>query len=107
MILSRRGLLSGLGAALAAPAIVKVASLMPIKALPLVFRTPYLTAESAWFLKTDDLSESALEDILIEIKRVTVPLHEMARQLEPGIRFWFGPGPNRSGNYLRIFEESL
>lgn len=33
---NRRGFLLGLGAALAAPAIIKVATLMPIKALPLV-----------------------------------------------------------------------
>jgi hypothetical protein len=40
MGLSRRGLLTGLGALIAAPAIVRAASIMPVRAAPLLIIPP-------------------------------------------------------------------
>lgn len=47
MLLSRRGLLSGFGALLAAPAIVRASSLMPVKAL-----SPFGPAAGALYYDT-------------------------------------------------------
>lgn len=51
---SRRGFLTGLGAILAAPAIVRVASLMPVKALP----APWTHVRYGLGYKVTDLENS-------------------------------------------------
>ena len=50
MSLSRRGFLTGIGVLVAAPAIVRASSLMPIKAAPLVVygRSPAMVALPDW-----------------------------------------------------------
>jgi hypothetical protein len=48
-IITRRGLLGGLGCILAAPAIVRAASLMTVKSQPIAFNlSNYFTDEDAW-----------------------------------------------------------
>jgi len=63
MIASRRRFLMGAGALLAAPAIVRVASIMPVSVPKTVGLRPWLSAtyDSVW---ADEASNVTLEDII-------------------------------------------
>lgn len=104
MILSRRGFLSGLGAALAAPAIVKVASLMPIKAPPLIEVRTWTHKEYGLGFKVteeelgDDLSETVIERLVANHPNYI---------LWPGVKKWFGDVyENAPSQYKHLFKES-
>lgn len=62
MNLSRRSLLTGFAGLLAAPAIIRASSLMPVRAVPLPlpptrFVCDYLTSDHAWFLVNGEFGE--------------------------------------------------
>lgn len=92
MILSRRGFLSGLGAALAAPAIVKVASLMPIKAPPLVLVNGYA-----------DFDTAAAHVRATE--RFSASLGDFRSTLWPGVKYWFSKEYADTHQYDDLFKE--
>lgn len=93
MILSRRGFLSGLGSALAAPAIVKVASLMPIKAPPLVLVGGY-----------DDF-DTALAKVRAT-ERFAFSQSSFKAAVWPGIDKWFGNEYANLKTFDLLFQES-
>lgn len=81
-MISRRSFLTGLGAALAAPAVIRIPGLlMPIKALVTdpIDVSMYLTEESAWAM---DLNEAALENLIIAINATRQPF--VTRPIPPG-----------------------
>lgn len=94
IIPSRRSFLTGLGAALAAPAIVRFANIMPVRATVLVPPEPWLLGVrwQSWPLKAPRPAEFAVGSIggvnspadKIELK----PLSHFAAALERHRRVW-------------------
>lgn len=85
LVPSRRGFLTGLGAILCAPAIVRVASLMPVKALPL-----------------DGFGLAAVKAEGSKVVYDFTP--SMRAQLWPGIKYWFSEEYARTHQYEELFR---
>lgn len=79
---SRRGLLKGIGLLIAAPAIIKVAGIMPIKALP-------IEAVPA------ELTQSAVEEMLDEIMASRARNHASRLIIWPGLKTWWNEAYDR------------
>lgn len=71
-MLSRRGFIAGLGALVAAPAIVRVENIMPVRAALFMPPAPAL-----------ELNEAAFEDLVLRLRA-----SGMKQVLWPGVRAW-------------------
>jgi hypothetical protein len=83
LITSRRSFITGLAALVAAPAIVRAASLMPVKAMPTAEELYRLRMDEAYRITRENLSRSLYGDLVSATRRAFVPrLHVQIYQAD-------------------------
>lgn len=67
MILTRRDLISGAAAFLAAPTIIRVATLMPIRVQPKLYWAKYSSYKEQWYIYQDSSTAPHIEQALGDV----------------------------------------